>query len=217
MSEFKTWVAHHKALAIGGAVGIVVLLYFILKGGKAQAAPDNTLANYYAAEAASSQSAAGQAVATNELAAQTNQSNTQAGVITHALDLQSQDYLQYLSDYVQLATQPQTAVFSPPPAQPAPAATPTPQSTTELLENFVNGTPFNLVASGNIGSVANVYLVPQSYGDVNQYGGPASTPGATFAGTALLTGQGLQAGPGVGDKFGTQVAPDLANFSAAHL
>lgn len=79
MEQLKHWVVEHKALAAGGAIALVVLLYLWLRSGSqpAAASPDTTgLQAYYAAQAAGANSAAAAQQSTDALAASTNQTNT---------------------------------------------------------------------------------------------------------------------------------------------
>ncbi len=74
--HLKTWVHGHKALAIGGGLALMVLLYLWLRSGSAQpAASDGGINAYYAAQAAAAGDAASSANSTNALAASTNQTN----------------------------------------------------------------------------------------------------------------------------------------------
>lgn len=132
MSELKTWVTHHKGLAIGGAIGLVLVLWFLLRsGGKnnAGASSDAALGNYYAAEAASSgaaaqqalgldalnaesaKTAAGETIGLAALKAQTDQATqaaqlgiaqTNAAVDLASINANAATYAEYLHDYTAL-------------------------------------------------------------------------------------------------------------------
>lgn len=102
------WIHAHKGLAIALGLGVVVLLWLMLRGGGSSANTGGTsgLAAYYAAEGQSLAAGADVANSANALQASTNQTNasaqtaagyfaaqeqlasTAAGVQTHAIDTQ---------------------------------------------------------------------------------------------------------------------------------
>jgi hypothetical protein len=92
MDEFKKWIKGHKALAIGGGIAIVVLLYLWLRSGStassAGSSSDSALSSYYSAEASSEQSAAEQAEYEDELQAASNQTNAESSVDTADINAQ---------------------------------------------------------------------------------------------------------------------------------
>lgn len=79
MERLKEWASKHKALAIGGGLALVVLLWLLLRGG-AKPADTSGVQAYYAAQAAGAQADAATQQSTNTLAAQTNQTNAQRDV-----------------------------------------------------------------------------------------------------------------------------------------
>lgn len=106
MEEFKTWVKGHKALAIGGGIALVVLLYLWLRSGNSAGAGNSSnaaLAAYYNAEAGSTQSAAAQTVAADQLQAAENQTNVQGQVATAEIAAQRAPYQAQLDALTTLA------------------------------------------------------------------------------------------------------------------
>lgn len=115
MEHFKSWVVAHRALAAGGALALVALLYLWLRGGSAPAANGSSaLQAFYGAQASAAQGASAEAQSTNALAASTGQTNaardvalaqvgaTQAGIAAqlqaHADELNLTAYHDYLAE-----------------------------------------------------------------------------------------------------------------------
>ena len=105
MEEFKHWVKTHKALAIGGGIALVVLLYLWLRSGSSAGANTGNagLQSYYAAEAASTQGAAAQVVAQDQLQAAENQTNTAGAVAQAQIAAQKSPYQAQLDELTALA------------------------------------------------------------------------------------------------------------------
>lgn len=106
MDEFKKWVVGHKALAIGGGIALVVLLYLWLRSGSSAnsgASSNSALSSYYAAEASSQQSAAAQVAAQDQLQAQENATNVQGQTYQAAIAAQSAPYQAQIDELTQLA------------------------------------------------------------------------------------------------------------------
>ena len=105
MEEFKHWVKTHKALAIGGGIALVVLLYLWLRSGSSAPASNANagLQSYYAAEAASTQGAAAQVVAQDQLQAAENQTNVAGAVAQAQIAAQNAPYQAQIDELTQLA------------------------------------------------------------------------------------------------------------------
>ncbi len=85
MEQLKDFVSKHRALAIGGGIAFVILLYLWLRSGSSttatQAQPSQAgLQAYYQAQATSANDTATTAAYTDQLAAATNQTNAEETV-----------------------------------------------------------------------------------------------------------------------------------------
>lgn len=106
MEQFKDWVKKHKALAIGGGIALLVLLYLWLRSGSSAntgASSNSALSSYYAAEAASTQGASQQVIAQDQLQAAENATNTQGAVYQAAIAAQKAPIQAQLDELTTLA------------------------------------------------------------------------------------------------------------------
>lgn len=120
MEQFKDWVVKHKALAAGGGLALVIILYLWLRSGSSAAAgPDTSgVQAYYAAQAAGSNAAAAGQQSTDALAAATNQTNTAGQVALAQIKAQldaitTQSNLTAYADYLAEANTAGTASSAP--------------------------------------------------------------------------------------------------------
>lgn len=193
MERLKEWAKKHKALAIGGGIAIVVLLYLWLRSGSSAnnsgTSSNSALSSYYAAEAASTQGAAEQVAAQDQLQAEENATNTQGSVYTAEIAAQKAPVqaqldalttlanLQAYQDYLGASSGTQT------PTSPAPAP------------SIIGAT----TQVGNLPEDQGVYGVPGQTGVIfrfpwQSHGGPGA------AGLTAAASQGigaLEALPGV--------------------
>lgn len=163
MEEVKAWVKSHKALAIGGGIALVVLLYLWLRSGSSANAGGSSnagLSSYYAAEAASTQSAAAQTAAQDQLQAQENATNTAGSVYLAQIAAQKAPYQAQLDALTQFAnlTAYQDYLAASNGAAPSSAAPAAPPQLVKVADNY-NGTNTQFIY-GVPGSTGTLFSLP---------------------------------------------------------